>query len=277
MSAYENLQVTTQGAVRIVAMDRTRYRNAQSRRLLRELDAALTHANADADVRVIILTSTGADFSSGHDLGTPEELSDEVGRRMPVELGDREDWSWQHWTEPLQRWRRLGTPTIAAMSGYCLWGGWSLASAMDLRIAAADVVILPHLSEFFTLPWHVSVAKAKELLFANRVIEAPEALSLGMVNQVVEGDVRAASLALADEIAQMPADFLHAIKWSLNHVEDLRGFDASIAYANSQHLMSEWGRSEPTVPATVDGSKQPMNLLAVAMAKFKAQQASQGT
>ena len=270
MSDEEILRISSRGAVRIVAMNRERYRNAQSRRLLRELDSALSEANADPQVRVIILTSTGKDFSSGHDLGTPEEVADEVGQRMPIELGDREDWSWRHWTEPLQRWRRLGTPTIAAMSGYCLWGGWSLASAMDLRIAAANVVILPHLSEFFTLPWHVSVAKAKELLFTNRVIEAPEALALGMVNQVVDGDVLEASVVVADEIAEMPADFLHAIKWSLNHVEDLRGFDASIAYANSQHLMSEWGRSKPTVPATVDGSKEPMNLLAVAMAKYKA-------
>ena len=271
VASYEQVVVTSHGPVRVIAMDRTRYRNAQSRQLLRELDDAFTRGNTDPEVSVMILTSTGADFSSGHDLGTPEERADEVGQRMPVELGDREDWSWRHWTEPLQRWRRMGTPTIAAMSGYCLWGGWSLASAMDLRIAAPNVVILPHLSEFFTLPWHVSVAKAKELLFANRVIEAPEALALGMLNRVVDGDVLQASLELAEEIAQMPSDFLHAIKWSLNHVEDLRGFDASIAYANSQHLMSEWGRSEPTVPATVEGSKQPMNLLAVAMAKYKAQ------
>ena len=270
MSDDEPLLISSLGAVRIVAMNRTRYRNAQSRRLLRELDSALVDANTDPQVRVIILTSTGKDFSSGHDLGTPEELADDAGQRMPVELADREDWSWRHWTEPLQRWRRLGTPTIAAMSGYCLWGGWSLASAMDVRIATQDVVILPHLSEFFTLPWHVSVAKAKEILFANRVIEAPEALSLGMINRVVDGDVLEASVTLATEIAEMPSDFLHAIKWSLNNVEDLRGFDASIAYANAQHLMSEWGRSEPSVPATVAGSKQPMNLLAVAMAKYKA-------
>jgi len=270
MSTYEQIVLSTRGAVRIIAMDRTRYRNAQSRRLLREIDDAMLRADADNAVKVIILASTGKDFSSGHDLGTSEENADEAGPRMPIELAGREEWAWRHWTEPLQRWRRLGTPTIAAMSGYCLWGGWSLASAMDLRIATPSIVILPHLSEFFTLPWHVSVAKAKEILFSNRVVEAEEALQLGMVNRIVDGDVLEAANALAQEIAEMPADFLHAIKWSLNNVEDIAGFDASIAYANSQHLMSEWGRSKPTVSASVEGSREPMNLPAIALNKYRA-------
>jgi enoyl-CoA hydratase len=269
MGTYEQLELSTRGPVRIIAMDRTRYRNAQSRQLLREIDDAMLDADADGSVKVIILTSTGKDFSSGHDLGTPEERNDDAGPRMPIELSGREEWSWRHWTEPLQRWRRLGTPTIAAMSGYCLWGGWSLASAMDLRIATPSTVILPHLSEFFTLPWHVSIAKAKEILFANRVVEANEALELGMVNRIVNGDVVDAATEMALEIAAMPAEFLHAIKWSLNNVEDIAGFDASIAYSNSQHLMSEWGRSELTVSGPVDGSREPMNLLAIALNKYK--------
>ena len=269
MRTYEQVVLSTRGPIRIIAMNRIRYRNAQSRQLLREIDDAMLSADSDDSVKVIILTSTGKDFSSGHDLGTAEEVNDDFGPRMPSALSGREEWSWRHWTEPLQRWRRLGTPTIAAMSGYCLWGGWSLASAMDLRVATPSTVILPHLSEFFTLPWHVSIAKSKEILFANRVVEAKEALEIGLVNRIVDGDVVDAAHEMAQEIATMPSEYLHAIKWSLNNVEDIAGFDASIAYSNSQHLMSEWGGSEPTNSGSVEGSQEPINLVAMALNKYK--------
>ena len=66
-----------------VILNRPRYKNAQSRRLLEEMDAAFAEANADDDVRVIILAGAGDNFCSGHDLGTPEEKEDQAHRPFP--------------------------------------------------------------------------------------------------------------------------------------------------------------------------------------------------
>src|SRR5215470_9071724 len=66
-----------------VTLNRPRYHNAQSRELLEELDRAFAEANADDDIRVVILAGAGEHFSSGHDLGTPEEKEDMRARPFP--------------------------------------------------------------------------------------------------------------------------------------------------------------------------------------------------
>ena len=72
------------GAVAALTMNRPRYRNAQSRVLLEELDAGFTEAMADHDVRVVVLFGSGEHWSSGHDIGTPEELADRQARPVAV-------------------------------------------------------------------------------------------------------------------------------------------------------------------------------------------------
>jgi enoyl-CoA hydratase len=73
---YEQIQYRVEGRVARVVLDRPQYRNAQSRVLLTELDAAFSAAAADPAVRVIILSGNGPAFSAGHDLGTPEQVED---------------------------------------------------------------------------------------------------------------------------------------------------------------------------------------------------------
>ena len=66
-----------------VILNRPRYKNAQSRQLLDEMDSAFAEANADDDVRVIVLSGAGDNFSSGHDLGTPEKKRTRRDARFP--------------------------------------------------------------------------------------------------------------------------------------------------------------------------------------------------
>ena len=72
------------GAVALVTLNRPRYRNAQSWRMLDELDAALERAQADRGVTVIVVRGEGEHFSAGHDLGTPEQLADREARGTPA-------------------------------------------------------------------------------------------------------------------------------------------------------------------------------------------------
>jgi enoyl-CoA hydratase/carnithine racemase len=87
MSEYEQVRYEVEGRVAKVILDRPKYRNAQSRLLREEMDAAFDRAVEDTDVGVIVLLGAGESFSAGHDLGTPEELEDREQR--PYEEGMR--------------------------------------------------------------------------------------------------------------------------------------------------------------------------------------------
>src|SRR3970282_2644312 len=71
-----NVKYEEDGPLAIVTLNRPRYRNAQSWGLLDDLDAAMDHAVAEKDVKVIVVRGAGDHFSSGHDLGTPEQEED---------------------------------------------------------------------------------------------------------------------------------------------------------------------------------------------------------
>ena len=77
MPQFEQIQYEQIGAIARLTMNRPRYRNAQSRLMREEMDVAFEHAVADPSIRVIVLAGAGEHFSSGHDLGTPEERADQ--------------------------------------------------------------------------------------------------------------------------------------------------------------------------------------------------------
>ncbi|HEY8768491.1 MAG TPA: enoyl-CoA hydratase-related protein [Dehalococcoidia bacterium] len=83
MADFKQVLYEKLGRVARVTANRPRYRNAQSRVLLEELDAALAEATGDESVRVIIVAGAGEHFSSGHDIGSPEELEDRERRKYP--------------------------------------------------------------------------------------------------------------------------------------------------------------------------------------------------
>ncbi|MDD5288546.1 MAG: enoyl-CoA hydratase-related protein, partial [Dehalococcoidales bacterium] len=82
--AYKQI-IYQPGKVARVILNRPKYRNAQSKVLLEEMDDAFNRAVADKDVRVIVLSGQGDHFSAGHDLGTPDELADQKERGFPTD------------------------------------------------------------------------------------------------------------------------------------------------------------------------------------------------
>jgi enoyl-CoA hydratase len=143
MSDYQQIIYEKRGPVAWVTLNRPRYRNAQSRLLREEMDLAFDAAVADSDVRVIVLAGAGEAFSAGHDTGTPEQRADEAQRPYPPGLPGQYQRGWDLNVANSMRWRDLPKPTIAAVQGYCIFGGWIIASAMDLIIAADDAKFLP--------------------------------------------------------------------------------------------------------------------------------------
>ena len=132
-------------------MNRPRYRNAQSTPMLIEMDHAFERANFDLDVRVIALFGAGDHFSAGHDLGTPEETEyRETEYAIQEGVRGRYNHTREQFVDKTLRWRNVQKPTVAAVQGYCIFGGWIVASAMDLIFAAEDAMF--HASRPFPGP-----------------------------------------------------------------------------------------------------------------------------
>ena len=237
----ERITYEIDGRVCRIMMNRPAVKNAQSGPLLRDLDAAFGRAAEDRAVRVIVLGGHGDSFSAGHDLGTDEQVADRESRpRGGTSVEDAFGYSWDHFVQISRRWRDLPKPTIAMVHGWCIYGGWLVASTMDFIVAADDARFLTNLLQYFTLPYDVPPRKAKELLFDGHVIDAEEACALGFVNRVVpRAELDADVMAQAHRIAEQPGFLLRAMKLAVNNAQDAMGFHAAVLAAHSHYQLSE--------------------------------------
>lgn len=234
---YESL-----GRVARVTMNRPRYRNAQSRALLRAMDDAFSAAVDDPEIRVVVLAAEGKDFSAGHDLGTPEFVEEEKAhpREGRSDVEKNFGYSWEQFLDMSLRWRDIPKPTIAQVHGWCIFGGWIIASAMDLIVASEDATFLTNLLQYFTLPFDVGARKAKEILFDNHPIGAAEAQELGFVNHVwPREELEGRTLELANRIAGNATFLLRQFKLSVNQMQDAAGFRTAVQAAHANYHLTE--------------------------------------
>jgi enoyl-CoA hydratase len=238
MTNYNHIIYEKQETVARVKLNRPRYLNAQSQIMLEEMDDAFQTAIADKETRVIILSGEGDHFSSGHDLGTPEESSDQLLRGYPMGISGVYMRMEKIYLEYGLRWRDLPKPTIAMVHGYCIWGGWQIASSMDLIVAAEDTMFLPGFVEYFSVPWDIGPRKAKEILFQSRFTSAQEALELGFVNRVVPKEkLEAETMSLAERIAETDPFLTRMAKLSINQAQDAMGFRLALQAALSNFII----------------------------------------
>jgi len=246
------------GNVAKIMANRPEVRNAQSRVMLEELDEALRQAEADDDIRVIVIGATGPHFSAGHDMGSKEELEDRERRPIPTNMEGRMKRSEDLFRDDTLRWRNISKPTIAMVQGYCIMGGIKLASACDIIIAAEDAKFAersvrqgaPHV-QYASLPWEVGIRKAKELLFTGDYFDAQEAWRLGLVNRVVPVErLEEETMELANRIALQDPFALKLCKQSMNETGDIMGFTQAIMSAFKSHQLASERRATEgrTVP-----------------------------
>ncbi len=232
------------GRVARVILNRPRYRNAQSRILLEEMDEAFTSAVDDDEVRVVILSGAGDHFSAGHDLGTPDELADRQRRGYAADPPGRYLSMKGRLCDMHLRWRNLPKPTIAMVQGYCIFGGWMIASAMDLIFASEDALFLPSLFQYFSVPWDLGPRKTKELLFEHRFVTAQEALEHGLVSRVYPRDkLEEETLAYARRVAQNDPFHLRLLKFAVNQAQDTMGFSTAVLAAYETYYIRAIARS----------------------------------
>ncbi len=271
---YKDITYEVVDHVARITANRPRYRNAQSTPMLIEMDHAFERANFDLDVRVIALFGAGDHFSAGHDLGTPEETAyRETEYTIQEGVRGRYNHTREQFVDKTLRWRNVQKPTIAAVQGYCIFGGWIIASAMDLIFAAEDAMFLGTNFQYFSIPWDIHHRKAKEILFESRFVDAEEALELGLVNRVVARDrLDDEVMEYAAEVARNDPFQLRMIKLAVNGAQDAQGFNQHITAAHSSFLLSSQGEKDPDYAlAAPDGRRRPM--VQQAMAKYEAAQA----
>tara|TARA_Y100001970_G_scaffold36944_1_gene45600 strand:- start:7731 stop:8570 length:840 start_codon:yes stop_codon:yes gene_type:complete len=243
-----------------VTVDRPEYRNAQSRVLLEELDEAFMAAAQDPQVNVICLFGAGDHFSAGHDLGTAEELTDQAERPWEPGIRGWYDRTWEQFYANTKRWREIPKPTVAAVQGYCIFGGWMIASAMDVIFAANNAMFLGSHFQYFCMPWDLHPRKVKELLFESRFIDANEAQDLGLVNHTTPvSDLADYTLDWARRVAQNDPFQLRMMKTAINHAEETQGFTAHTQAAHSMYVLARMGEKDPgSYIEQTDEKRRPM-------------------
>jgi enoyl-CoA hydratase len=201
MSGFEHLAVERAGAVATVRLARPKALNALGPSLLRELARAVREVRRDDGVRVLVVTGEGdRAFSAGADIAAMAGMSAEEGHAYS-RLGH----------EVLGRFAELPIPVIAAVNGVALGGGLELALACDLIVASErarfglpeiTLGLIPGFGGTQRLALRVGLGRARELIYRGTVIDAAEALRIGLVARVVPAAALAGeAAALADELA----------------------------------------------------------------------------
>ncbi|WP_310962490.1 enoyl-CoA hydratase [Nocardioides terrisoli] len=253
------------GIVRIM-LNRPRQRNAQSRGLLVELDDALVRAERDDRVRVVILGGNGPVFSSGHDLGSADDVRERSGApeghpsydlnggsRLGTEQRMLQEW--HYYFQNTRRWRDLRKITIAQTQGPVFSAGLMLAWACDLIVATPSTTFADVVGtrlgmcglEYFAHPWEFGPRRAKELLLLGDSVGAEEAHEWGMVSRIFPDDeLESRTLELARRIAKLPTVASLLIKESVNQTVDQMGFYNALNACFSLHQVSHSHWAEVT-------------------------------
>ncbi len=210
--------------VAVLTLNRPERLNAMSRPMLDALLEALPRLADDASVGVIVLTGAGRGFCAGGDVKAMAEGTELGGQTMEEKaqaLRSRMETSrWLH---------ELPKPTIAMMRGPAAGAGLSLAMACDMRIASDTVRLgtafarVGYSGDFggsYYLTQLVGTAKARELYFTADLLDAQQALGLGLVNRVVpDARLEEETMALASRLARGPRVAYRYMKRNMNAAE----------------------------------------------------------
>ncbi|QSE88199.1 enoyl-CoA hydratase [Rhodococcus pseudokoreensis] len=250
------------GVIARITLNRPRYRNAQNRSLLVELDAAMLRAEADDTVRVVILAGNGMTFSSGHDMGTPDRAVErEAGPDQhptfqshgatKVSAEKRMTQEWHFYYQNSLRWRNLRKITVCSVQGPVHAAGLTFAWSCDLIVGAEGATFADPVGtrlgmcgvEYFAHPWEFGLRRTKELMLTGGEVTIEEAHLLGMVQKIFPADeLEERTLDYAREIAKRPTMTALMIKEAVNQTQDNMGFHNALQACFSLHQInhSHW-------------------------------------
>lgn len=213
---YENLLLDIDEGVAVITINRPKSLNSLNRATLAELSQVLDLVGNDREVKAVILTGAGDKaFVAGGDIPYMQEM-DSMKAREFVQFGHK----------VLRKLEYLPKPVIAAVNGFCLGGGCELALACDFRIAShrakfgqpeVKLGVIPGLGGTQRLPRVVGTGMAKQLLFTGDIIDAQEALRIGLINEIVlSGELMSSALGIVRRIVSGGLLAISLCKFAVN-------------------------------------------------------------
>jgi enoyl-CoA hydratase len=238
--------------VRRVALNRPEQLNAMTSELCEALHGELRSIAADRSCRAVILTGAGRAFCAGLDLhgygsAPTNDGSDDARDR----LGNQ-----QHMSTLVLGLRALPQPVIAAVNGPAAGLGLALTLGSDIRFASREAVFRAafinigvsncDMGTSWLLPRLIGASRSHELMLTGRRIHAEEALRIGLVADVVDGDrLQARSLEAAEQIAALAPWGVRLTKRGIWSALEIPSEQAAVEYEDRQQIMSTFGRALP--------------------------------
>ncbi|HLQ36403.1 MAG TPA: enoyl-CoA hydratase-related protein [Planctomycetota bacterium] len=214
MSEAPRVLTERRGDTLIVTLNAPERRNAIDQQMVDALHRVLDQYGPDASLAALVLTGAGDQaFAAGADIA---QLRQRTGRDALAAIN----------STIFNRIEEFPAPVIAAIKGFALGGGCELAIACDLRVLGESAKlgqpevklgIIPAAGGTYRLPRLVGLGRARELIYTGRLVDAAEALRIGLANEVVaDAQVVDRALALAGEIAQNGRLAVRGAKQALN-------------------------------------------------------------
>ncbi len=225
---FETIAPGQQGPVALLGLDRPDKLNAINAPMIDEINLALDQFEQDDSVHAIVVHGNGRAFCAGFDLqaGVAARRETEADWRQAIDAD----------LDVIMRFWHCSKPTIAAVHGYVLAGGFEIALACDMTVCDASTFFGEPELRFgssivaLLLPWYVNPKRAKQMLLSGQDrMRAEEALQHGIVNEVVaEGQALERGIALAREVALMDPDSVKLTKQAINQTYEIMGLGKAL-------------------------------------------------
>lgn len=248
--------------VAVVTLDRPEVLNAISIDLAIELDEVLRTVGDDNEVRVLVLTGAGRAFCSGLDLKDYGVVPGIDG----LQVGQIAQRSMRAYSRLVTTLRHLRQPVVAAVNGPAYGGGMCLAMACDLRFAGLDATFnatgivngltSTEMAAGWLLPRQVGATVANDLLLTGRVVDAAEALRIGLVSRVAD-DVMTEAMAAAEVMCGFSPYGLAMTKDVLWADLEIGSLSAAIELEDRNQLMLGFTENLPEAIRAFAAGRQP--------------------
>lgn len=226
--SYEFILSSTQNGICTITLNRPDKMNALNRRLLQEVKQAVTEADNDKSVKGIIITGSGTKaFAAGADIAEFASFTVEEGTALSADGHD-----------VMNTIENASKPVIAAVNGFSLGGGCELALACHIRIASenakfgqpeVNLGVIPGYAGTQRLVRYIGKSRALEMLLTGTPVGAAQALSMGLVNDVVpQEELLNRCMAILDKVATKSPLTIAQILQLTNDYYDGGGFEKEI-------------------------------------------------
>jgi len=225
---FTTIELSRRGSIALLGLNRPDKLNAINATMIAEINTALDQIEADDSILSIVVHGKGRAFSAGFDLQAGVAAKRETEADWQAAIDTDLDLIMAFW--------HSSKPTIAALHGYVLAGGFEMALACDMSVCDSTALFGEPELRFgssivaLLLPWYVNPKRSKKMLLTGQDrMSAEEALQYGIVNEVTsDGDALKRGIALAREVALMDPDSVKMTKQAINQTYEIMGLDRAL-------------------------------------------------